>query len=57
MTATLSRLSELYPAVADRCRQLGDVIQAAPKSRRFKLRARVGERVQWYELPEETEVA
>jgi hypothetical protein len=57
VTATLSRLSELYPAVADRCRQLGDVIQAAPKSRRFKLRARVGERVQWYELPEETEVA
>jgi hypothetical protein len=32
-------------------------VQAAPKTRRFKLRARVGERVRWYELPEETEVA
>ncbi|HWF74270.1 MAG TPA: nucleotidyltransferase family protein [Solirubrobacteraceae bacterium] len=57
VTATLGRLSELYPAVADRCRQLGEVIEAAPKSRRFKLRARVGERVRWYELPEEAEVA
>jgi hypothetical protein len=28
-------------------------IDAAPKSRRWKLRARVGERVQWYEEPEE----
>jgi hypothetical protein len=57
VTATLHRLSELYPAVSDRCRQLADVIQAAPKTRRFKLRARVGERVRWYELPEETGVA
>jgi hypothetical protein len=57
VTATLHRLAELYPAVADRCRQLGDAIQAAPKTRRFKLRARVGERVRWYELPEETGVA
>jgi hypothetical protein len=57
VTATLRRLAELYPAVADRCRQLGDALEAAPKSRRFKLRARVGERVCWYELPEETEVA
>jgi hypothetical protein len=28
-------------------------IDAAPKSTRWKLRARVGERVQWYEEPEE----
>ena len=26
---------------------------AEPKSTRWKLRARVGERVQWYETPEE----
>ena len=26
---------------------------AVPKSLRWKLRSRVGERVQWYELPEE----
>jgi len=57
VTATLHRLSELYPAVADRGRQLVAVAEAAPKTRRFKLRARVGERVRWYELPEETEVA
>jgi len=57
VTATLHRLTELYPAVADRCRQLGEAIEAAPKTRRFKLRARVGERVRWYDLPEETVVA
>jgi hypothetical protein len=28
-------------------------IDAAPKSTRWKLRARVGDRVQWYQLPEE----
>ena len=57
VTATLHRLTELYPAVADRCRELAAAVEAAPKSRRFKMRARVGERVRWYELPEETEVA
>ena len=57
VTATLHRLTELHPTVADRCRQLVDAIDAAPKTRRFKLRARVGERVRWYELPEESIVA
>jgi hypothetical protein len=28
-------------------------IEAAPKSRAWRLRARIGERVRWYELPEE----
>jgi hypothetical protein len=28
-------------------------IEAAPKTRRWKMRARVGERVRWYELPDE----
>jgi len=28
-------------------------LDEAPKSLRWKLRARVGERVLWYELPEE----
>jgi hypothetical protein len=32
---------------------LRDAIEASPKSARWKLRARVGERVQWYEEPEE----
>jgi hypothetical protein len=33
--------------------ELRAAIDAAPKSTRWKLRARVGERVSWYELPEE----
>ena len=54
VTATLEHLAELHPLVADKCHSLRDAIHAAPKSRRFKLRARVGERVRWYELPEES---
>ena len=34
--------------------ELGRRLDDAPKSRRWKVRARVGERVRWYELPEET---
>jgi hypothetical protein len=33
---------------------LAGALQEAPKSRRWKLRDRVGERKRWYELPEET---
>jgi hypothetical protein len=33
--------------------ELQDTIEAAPKSRGWKMRARIGERVRWYELPEE----
>ena len=32
---------------------LGQAIDEAPKSTRWKMRARVGERVAWYSLPEE----
>jgi hypothetical protein len=32
---------------------LRDALEAAPKSTKWKLRARVGERVQWYQEPEE----
>jgi hypothetical protein len=34
-------------------RQLLEVAEAAPKSVKWKLRANVGDRVRWYELPEE----
>jgi len=34
-------------------RQLLDVAEAAPKSMKWKLRSNVGDRVRWYELPEE----
>jgi hypothetical protein len=37
-----------------RIRDLLAAIEQAPKSRRWKMRARVGERARWYELPEET---
>jgi hypothetical protein len=39
--------------VADRLRELRSKLDTAPKSRRWKLRARVGERKRWYEIPEE----
>lgn len=38
-----------------RLRELLDRIEAAPKTRGWKLRARIGERKRWYELPEEVE--
>jgi hypothetical protein len=33
---------------------LTDAAESAPKSRRWKMRARIGERKRWYEVPEET---
>ncbi|HET7507553.1 MAG TPA: nucleotidyltransferase family protein [Solirubrobacterales bacterium] len=39
--------------VAERLRRLLEEMEAAPKSRGWKLRARIGERKRWYELPEE----
>jgi len=34
-------------------RQLREIADAAPKGMKWKLRARVGDGVRWYELPEE----
>lgn len=39
--------------VSTRLRRLREELDAAPKSRGWKLRARVGDRKRWYELPEE----
>jgi len=33
-------------------RRLGDLIEREPKSLAWRLRARVGKRIAWYELPE-----
>ena len=33
---------------------LSETAESAPKSRRWKLRARIGERKRWYDVPEET---
>jgi hypothetical protein len=41
--------------IRDRIRELEQAIERAPKSRKWKLRARVGDRVRWYEDPEEVE--
>jgi hypothetical protein len=40
-------------AVAERIGALTERIEAAPKSRRWRMRAKIGERKRWYELPEE----
>jgi hypothetical protein len=59
LEATLARLdgyalsADEQSAVADRARVLLDRIEAEPKSRAWRLRARIGERKRWYELPEE----
>ena len=37
----------------ERLDRLSQALEGAPKSLRWRVRARVGERVQWYELPEE----
>jgi hypothetical protein len=39
--------------VAGRFRELEERIEAEPKSRAWRLRAKIGERKRWYELPEE----
>ena len=59
LEATLARLDDYALSadekrvVADRARTLLDRIEAEPKSRAWRLRARIGERKRWYELPEE----
>jgi Uncharacterised nucleotidyltransferase len=39
--------------IRGRARALEEAIEGAPKSRKWKLRARVGDRVRWYDDPEE----
>jgi len=60
VTGNLDRLSAFVPGVlggdgevvTSRTAKLKGLIEAAPKSFRWKVRARVGERAVWYELPE-----
>jgi hypothetical protein len=40
--------------VASRLSKLSKQIEQAPKTARWKLRGRVGDRVRWYDEPEET---
>ncbi|MGH2859982.1 MAG: hypothetical protein ACRDLT_00585, partial [Solirubrobacteraceae bacterium] len=41
--------------IKDRLSQLLARIEAAPKSRGWRMRDRIGERKRWYDLPEEVE--
>jgi hypothetical protein len=43
--------------VRGRVERLVEEMRAAPKSRKWKMRAKVGDRVQWYTIPEEPNVA
>lgn len=40
-------------AIGQAVQSLGSTLHAAPKSMKWKMRARIGEKVTWYELPEE----
>jgi len=44
---------DVLDRVVARTQELDRALAEAPKSRRWKMRARVGERVRWYEEPEE----
>jgi hypothetical protein len=55
ITGTLETVVATAPPieVADRLRALLEALRQAPKSARWRLRARVGDRVAWYVLPDE----
>jgi hypothetical protein len=68
VTINLSRIETLIESDAERfvpataqfdpieqLRILQQAASEAPKSFRWRMRARVGERVRWYQIPEETE--
>jgi hypothetical protein len=44
---------EVSAVAAPRLEQLWDAIEAESKSTRWKMRNRVGDKVRWYEEPEE----
>ncbi len=53
ISGTLERVGELEREAADKAGELLRRLERVPKSRRFRLRAKVGERKRWYELPDE----
>jgi hypothetical protein len=55
LTGTLDRLPVLVPDVGEQAAALRRVLDEAPKGRRWRMRARVGERKRWYELPDDLE--
>ena len=57
LDGTLARLGEMTGdrEVKGKLAAIAGSLQAAPKTMKFKLRARVGERVPWYTLPDEVQ--
>jgi len=55
LTGTLERLPALVPDVGEQAAAVHGVLDEAPKGRRFRMRAKVGERKRWYELPDDLE--
>jgi hypothetical protein len=53
LRTTLDELDVDRELVRSRLDQLWSAVEAQPKPLKWKLRAQVGDRVQWYELPEE----
>jgi hypothetical protein len=51
-TGTLERAASGAPELEAKAAALRERIDSEPKTRRYKLRARIGERRRWYELPE-----
>lgn len=55
LVGTLDRLPALVPEVSDQAAAVRRVLEDAPKGRRWRMRAKVGERKRWYELPDDVE--
>src|SRR6202171_1320055 len=53
LRATLGELDVAHALARSRLDEVGRAVEAKPKPLKWKLRAQVGDRVQWYELPEE----
>jgi hypothetical protein len=56
-TSTIEVGLQQRALVRARVQRLLEEMRAAPKSRKWKMRAKVGDRVQWYTIPEEPNVA
>jgi hypothetical protein len=53
-TGTLEVIAQRCDNVAAEARGIADALKDAPKGTRFRMRARIGDRKRWYELPDET---
>lgn len=56
-TSTIEVGPEQRALVRGRVERLVEEMRSAPKGRKWKMRAKVGDRVQWYTIPEEPNVA